>query len=206
MVLVDRFLGLLTLLIFVILATFISIELSSQIPNLYVWIIFFSLPAIGIIWIILQPPNKLFKKLKDNPHKVKSLVGTFLFKVGSAFLKFSRDRQVLISSLLLSFFLQFNVIIYYYLISLSLGFDIHIINFALIVPLTIFLMMIPITVNGIGIRENVLYFFFAFFGISKSQAIAFAWIEFGMLLILGLIGGVVFMLRKREKSQSVETA
>ena len=41
-----------------------------------------------------------------------------------------------------------------------------------------------------------LFFFFSFYGIPKTEAIAFAWIEFSMLLLLGIIGGIVYAFRK----------
>jgi len=56
--------------------------------------------------------------------------------------------------------------------------------------------MIPISVNGVGLREAALFLFLSQFGVLKSEAIAFAWIEYSMLLILGAIGGIVYTLRK----------
>ncbi len=195
-VMIDRFLGLLALLFLVIGSTFFSVEISSQVPSLTLWILFFSLAAGMVLSLVLWPPMKLFEKLRNRPNKIIAKIGSILYKVGSAFSQFSNNKKVLLKSLALSFLLQANVIFYYYLISVSLGFDVHIINFSLIIPLTIFVLMIPISVNGIGLRENVLYFFFSFFGIAKTQVIAFAWIEFSMLLVLGIIGGIVYVLRK----------
>ncbi len=57
-------------------------------------------------------------------------------------------------------------------------------------------MMLPISVNGIGLRENTFFFFLGIFGIIKSNAIAFAWIEFSFILIQGIIGGLIYALRK----------
>jgi len=205
-ILVDRFLGLLTLLIFVLISTFFSLELTSQIPNLKLLLIFLSLSSVFIIWLILSPPLKLFNRIHHNSNKYISKLGSILVKVGEAFLQFSQNKKVLFKALLLSFLLQGNVILYYYLISVALDFDIHILNFSLIIPLTIFILMIPLSINGIGLRENVLFFFFSFYGITKSQAIAFAWIEFSMLLALGLIGGLVFVFRKREKKANLSVA
>jgi hypothetical protein len=57
-------------------------------------------------------------------------------------------------------------------------------------------MMLPVTVNGIGLRENALFFFLSFYGVLKPQAIAFAWVVYGMLLVFGIIGGFVYLFRK----------
>jgi len=198
-VIVDRFLGLLTLLIFVLISTFFSIEVVSKIPNLTIWLIGISFAAGINVWLIFSPPIKLFTRISNSNNKFISKIGSILLKIGNAFNDFSSKKKVMFKAFFLSVFLQLNVILYYYLISVSLGFNIHFINFSFIIPLTIFVLLIPISINGIGLRENILFFFFSFYGISKAQAIAFAWLEFGMLLILGLIGGLVFMLRNYDK-------
>ncbi|MEE9430497.1 MAG: lysylphosphatidylglycerol synthase transmembrane domain-containing protein [Melioribacteraceae bacterium] len=195
-VVVDRFMGLLTLLVFVIIATFFTEKITSQIPNLNAWLILLVIGALSIVWFILFPPLSLFEKLSDNNNSIVKKIGGLLHKLGSAFAQFSTKKEALVKAIFLSVLLQANVVFYYFLISQALNFNIDIINFFLIVPLTIFIMMIPISINGIGLRENTLFFFLSFYGVAKSQAITFAWLEYGMLLILGIIGGIVYALRK----------
>jgi len=195
-IITDRFLGLLSLLVFVIVSTFLSVEVSSKIPNLALWITFFSLTAFFVLLFILKPPVNFLRKITNSKNKIISKIAAGLLKIANAFSHFGDNKKILIKALALSLLLQANVVFYYYLISVALGFNIHFFNFSLIIPLTIFTLMIPITVNGIGLRENVLFFFFSFFGIVKTQAIAFAWIEFSMLLLLGIIGGLVYLFRK----------
>jgi len=195
-VMVDRFSGLLTLLIFVIIATFFTEKITSQIPNLTLWLTILSMGAISIVWFILSPPLSLFEKLLQSNNSIIKKIGSILHKIGSAFSQFSTKKSALLKAIGLSVLLQANVVFYYFLISEALNFNIDIINFFLIVPLTIFIMMIPISLNGIGLRENALFFFLSFYGIVKSQAVTFAWLEYGMLLILGILGGIVYALRK----------
>ncbi|MFZ1289721.1 MAG: lysylphosphatidylglycerol synthase transmembrane domain-containing protein [Melioribacteraceae bacterium] len=192
---VDRFLGLLALFIFVILSTLFSVEISFLIPNLDLMILVSLLIILLIILFIFNPPLKLFRNLSEKKNKITRKIGILLLKLSEAFGHFRNKKGQLFQALLLSFLLQANIIVYYYIISKALGFDIHILNFSLIIPVTIFITMFPLSVNGIGIRENILFFFFSFFGITKSQAIAYAWIEFGMLLLLGVVGGIIYITR-----------
>jgi len=195
-IVVDRFMGLVTLLIFVIISTFFDNEIFKYVPSLWIWISFLSICAIIIITFLLFPPLNLFDKLRNNQNKVISKIGSIFYKFGDACSKFRNDKPVLIKGMLLSVILQTNVVFYYYLISLALGISVPFFVFFLIIPLTIFIMMLPISMNGIGLRENALFFFLSFYGVVKSQAIAFAWLEYGMLLILGIIGGIVYLIRK----------
>jgi hypothetical protein len=73
---------------------------------------------------------------------------------------------------------------------------IPLVSFFLIIPLVTLLMMLPVSINAIGIRENAFIFFFATFGIFSPEAVAFAWIAYGLVLVQGVLGGIVYALRK----------
>ncbi|MEM7644510.1 MAG: lysylphosphatidylglycerol synthase domain-containing protein, partial [Pseudomonadota bacterium] len=98
--------------------------------------------------------------------------------------------------LILSILLQINVVTFYWILSQSLDLDVPYAAFYAIVPIAIFAMMAPFTINGIGIREAVFIFLLGLWGIDPSLALAFAWIEFATVLAAGLLGGVVYMLRR----------
>ena len=50
--------------------------------------------------------------------------------------------------------------------------------------------------NGVGVRENAFVLFLGMFGVAAPTAVAFTWIGFGMILIYGAMGGVVYALRR----------
>jgi hypothetical protein len=72
--------------------------------------------------------------------------------------------------------------------------------FLLIVPLATFVMMIPVTINGIGLRENVLALFLAVYGVGNSEAVAFAWLLYRGGLIQGVLGVVVYVMRRSPQA------
>jgi hypothetical protein len=119
-----------------------------------------------------------------------------LEKTVNAFEIFRGEKKVLLNALGISILIQAKVITYYFLISLSLDFSIPYFNFFLIVSLASFIMLLPISINGIGLRENIFVFLLATFSVAKPDAIAFAWIIYGLIIIQGLIGGVIYAFRK----------
>lgn len=195
-VILDRFLGLLTLLLFAVISMILSPHLSDKIPGIIFWIFLITIGALLIVWFILSPPLKYFENLKNKNKGIISKIAGFIFKIDTAFSQFSDKKGKLFSALGLSFLLQLNVVFYYYLISQSLGLEVAFIDYFLIVPLTIFITMIPISFNGVGLRESALFLFLSQFGVLQAEAIAFAWLEYGMLLLLGIIGGIFYTLRK----------
>ncbi len=195
-IILDRFLGLLALLIFAVISIMFSDDIAKIVPGIHFWAFVISLGAGIIIWFIVSPPLEFFLNLSKNQKGLIGKIAGLINKIDIAFSRFTNKKKSLFLAFILSILLQLNVVLYYYAISLALNLKVEFIDYFLIVPLTIFITMLPISFNGIGLRENALFLFLAPFGVLLSQAIAFAWIEFGMLLIIGAVGGIIYMLRK----------
>lgn len=193
---VDRFLGISALMFYALIATFFAHNITQRIPYLYLWVILGAMGMAFIIWIIFLPSRKLLKLVERIHIPFSRKLQRILEKIIEGFWKFKGQKKVLVKALGYSFVLQANVVLYYFLISVALDFHIPLYNFFLIVPLSIFIMMMPISINGIGLRENAFFFFLASFGIARPEAVAFAWIEYGILLLQGVLGGIVYALRK----------
>ncbi len=191
-VFVDRFLGLLVLMLFASVAALFSPEIMSSDPSLYAWVIVGALGCVSLTAILFVPSEYLPRALARLPIPFKEK----LLKILRSFLAFQGKTAVLIHALWLSLLLQANVVVHYFLISEALGLNIPFMSFFLIVPLATFIMMLPISINAIGVREGTFAFFFAAFGVLRPEAIAFSWIVYGMIVVQGLIGGVLYALRR----------
>jgi glycosyltransferase 2 family protein len=64
---------------------------------------------------------------------------------------------------------------------------------------------VPISVNGIGLREQLHYLLFAGLGVSKELAVGASVIVFSQFLILSVFGGLLW-LRLRARASSKEVA
>ncbi len=191
-VFVDRFLGLLALMLFALLAMLNANELTASIPYLYLWVSLGIAGMLVFVWMIFMPPRWLPELVAN----LKMPFGNKIRGIIEAFLAFQGQRTVLLKALFLSALLQANVVVHYYLIARALNLPIPFFSFFLIIPLATVITMLPISVNGIGIRENSYIFFFAPFAISTPQAVAFAWVAFGMVVVQGVLGGIVYALRR----------
>ena len=195
-VFVDRFLGLVALMLFALCGLLIVDQLSASLPLLPLWMGLGFLGMLLVIWIIFFPSGKILSWLQGIRLPGWKKLQKILDKIVTAFLVFKGQKKALLSSLWLSILLQTNVVLDYFLIAKALNFDISLANFFLIIPLAIFIMMLPISINGIGLRESVFVFFFSAFGVVKYQAIAFSWLAYGLVILQGLLGGIVYALRR----------
>jgi uncharacterized membrane protein YbhN (UPF0104 family) len=93
--------------------------------------------------------------------------------------------------------LQLNVILYYFLIGLALHLNIQFIDYFIFIPIVLVIQIIPITINGLGLREGSYIEIFKFYGISPQAAVSFSLVDVGFNLVLGLIGGIIYVSRKK---------
>ena len=86
------------------------------------------------------------------------------------------------------------------IVAYALDINVPVTGMFIIIPLATLIMLLPVSINGVGVREATLVFFFSIYGVSAESAIAFAWIWLAMLLGQGVVGGIVFMFRKNRPS------
>ena len=191
-VFVDRFLGLLALMLFALLALLAANALTERIPLLPVWLLAGTAIMVAAVWLLFMAPRRLPELIAG----IKLPFGDKMRRLIDAFLAFKGEREVLFKALGLSVLLQTNVVLHYYLIARALDLPIPFYSFFLIIPLATVITLLPISVNGIGVRENAYIFFFAPFAVATAEAIAFAWIAYGMVVLQGVIGGIVYAVRR----------
>lgn len=196
-VIVERFLGLFALMVFAVLALALATELTTQVENLWIWSLLTFATMLTVVWLLFFHSGKVpwLRKILDLPGM--SLINKQVMKVTESFAPFRGKTRVLVWSMLLSLLLQLNVIFHYYLISEALGISIPFVKFLVIIPLSMFIQMVPVSINGIGIRESFYVFFLSnIYGAPIATSMAFSWIAYGMILFLGVLGGVIYAIRK----------
>ena len=83
-----------------------------------------------------------------------------------------------------------------YIVALSLQLQIPLIAFFIAIPLIELIRMIPITFQGIGVRESLFILFFDYYGVSSSDAVLLAIVIYFLLNINGVLGGFLYLFRK----------
>jgi uncharacterized protein (TIRG00374 family) len=107
-----------------------------------------------------------------------------------------RDKPgVLLLAFLISIALQINVVLFYYFIGVSLAMGVSLLYFFIIVPVALVVLLVPVSINGIGIREGIFVFLLTALNVAASEAIALSWLSFGLSLTQGVLGGIIFAFR-----------
>jgi len=198
---VERFSGVVSASVYAVVALFLGFTAIGNQPVIIPIIIFFSVVVI-ISLVIIFPSmfglSKFLKRLK--------FVNMMREKMSNAFntlLSFKRHKMALLKVLIYSFLLQFAVILNWYLAALALGIDLSLTAFIFIVPVVSTIAMIPISIGGIGLRENSLVFIMVAMGVVNEKAALCSLLILFMLVIVGMAGGIVYILRPYFERKSV---
>jgi uncharacterized membrane protein YbhN (UPF0104 family) len=79
------------------------------------------------------------------------------------------------------------------LLGVALDLPVPWLGYFVVVPLVTLLTMLPITFNGIGVREGSLVLLLASYGVIEEQAITLGVGWFALSLSVGLVGGVIYL-------------
>jgi uncharacterized protein (TIRG00374 family) len=82
-----------------------------------------------------------------------------------------------------------------YLTAVSLGMNVALIYFVMLVPIISFLSSLPISANGIGVAEGGFVFFFGQVGASASEALTLALVMRVMMIVATLPGAVLLAVQ-----------
>ncbi|MGB4259617.1 MAG: lysylphosphatidylglycerol synthase transmembrane domain-containing protein [Phycisphaerae bacterium] len=205
-IVVDRLLGLLAVLFYAFVALLVlGRSIGPDAPKLYATVLVVAGGLLGALMAAIAPPRPL-RRLQDRLRAVlPARLGDLQDRTLAAFAAF-RDRQrSLALAMGLSILLQANVVVNFYFFALALHQPVPFHAFFLIVPLASLIMMAPVSINGIGLREHALIALLGLYGITRPEAVAFAWLAYGLLVVQGLAGGIVYSLRRRGRSAQIPT-
>jgi glycosyltransferase 2 family protein len=112
-----------------------------------------------------------------------------------ALLPYRRTPGPVAAALALSFLFQGVVILVVFLNAKALSHDVPVFALAVFVPLISLAGMLPVSVNGLGLREALYVLLFGRIGIPADVALLMALLYFAVTLIASLPGGIVYLLQ-----------
>jgi uncharacterized protein (TIRG00374 family) len=82
---------------------------------------------------------------------------------------------------------------------LGMGYSgVSVLAFFIYVPIINVVSMIPVSLNGLGVRENSYVILFSRVGLSGELALAVSLVSFFLIFVFSLIGGILFVFQRRR--------
>lgn len=157
----------------------------------------FALAIGGFLAILVFYGSEGFANwLKRIVAKLPAKISGHLLSIFDAFWHFSKSKTVVLYAFILGLILQFNVILYYYFIARGLGMNLGLMEASIVMPILICIQLLPLTPNGIGVREFSYIYLMKPFGVTEAQAVAFSLWDYVLTFAYGLIGGILYLTKK----------
>ncbi len=193
----ERLSGILALLVFAVGAALMRIDVISHFPILYLALLANAVALVVIAMALTRPLPRWLRPRKESDRWIDRLLAKGeRFQEAAAGLL--RKRGIWLRVMTWAFLLQANVILHYWLLGRSFHLDrIGLADYFFIIPLLLFILSIPISINGLGVRDLTLIQLFGVFGVPAAAAIAFSLLDVLFNLLLGVIGGVLYLVRRK---------
>lgn len=187
-VIAERLLAGLALALTAVIALAFSSGYAAQVgPTVLVSVLVFG----GLIALLAIPAvgTKLGRLLPEG--RAKSLA-TVTTRMGELF----RNRSVFLQVMVLSFVFQATVVLVAWAGFAAIGVPVSLGACFLFIPIISAIQLVPVSLNGLGVREGAYVFFFGSIGVGQLESVA-ASLLFGLLVAaVSLAGGVLFATRR----------
>ena len=128
-------------------------------------------------------------------------VDTRLARLTSALSRFGQAPGALLGCFLGALLVQTILVGFYLAIAYSLSIPIGFSELAVIVPTTFIVQMVPLSMNGFGVREATFGFYFTRLGLPLESALLISFMGAALIMLFSLSGAVAYVTRGRRVAQ-----
>jgi uncharacterized protein (TIRG00374 family) len=197
-VLVDRLMGLVAFFAAAVLVALVLVFMlgsSLELEVIVAWVLAaFGALLIGLALLFSRRLTQRGAFLFDMP--VLSRFRPMASRVFHALQVYRSSYGVLIRAFLISFVVMLITSVAQYAIARSMGLDIPVVYFFLFNPLIAFVLVVPVSVNGIGLKEAAFVFFYGLVGVAQPAALSISLLFHGIIVASSLPGGLVWLRRR----------
>jgi uncharacterized protein (TIRG00374 family) len=202
--LLDRILGLVSILLMGLVAVVFTPNLKLSVDTKILLVMFGITLAVGLRFLfsdyIARLAESLHNKFKENK------IFHFIFTIISTLHEYRKKRTQILFTLFISFMAQYLIILCFLLIGISLNIEIPVSIYFTIIPIVFVATSLPISIGGLGVRESVLIYLLVFFQADKQAAIALSLIYFATVILITLPGSLVILHNSKKAGANVKNA
>ena len=163
---------------------------------------YFAVMVLVLLLILLGSWKKTFRLI---PAKWKK--SDVVKKTSEAYVFFLSHKLCFWGGLLLSAIAHIALMLTFYFVALGAGIGLSFWDLSAILPLVGLVTLLPITPNGMGIREFAFIHFLSVHHVAQSSALALSLGGFFIILLWNLLGGLVYLqFRTHPKASDLKNA
>ena len=196
-VLVDRILGFVGLFIFALFAVLYLLVERNETEFLPFMVIGLSV-VIVITYVFFS--ERAYSFISPAIRKMKVLkIGERINRLHEAGTEFGGAWGVISLCVAHSILIQATLAVAPFFVLLGMGHsEVGLISFFIYVPIINVISMIPVSLNGLGVRENSYVILFSRVGLDGEVSLAVSLVSFFIIFVFSLIGGLFFIFQRRR--------
>ena len=146
--------------------------------------------ALGAFGLAVSPRGLAWfdLRLKNFP---PSRLQTLLDRVAAPLRAYGGQPIILAWAFLIGLGIHLINVAAYVVLAHALGVSLDMIGATSLYAITSVIVMVPISISGLGLRDWFTVLFFEALGLSADTGVAFAWLGLAVNLMIGLVGGIV---------------
>jgi hypothetical protein len=190
-VLVDRGIGLLGLVFVAAVGTTLAARMSEALGPVGPGVLWTALAgALLIATPAVMLPHHVGRVLRPLRALHQQWVEVRIERLTSALARFREAPSALLICFLGAILVQAVLVAFYAAIALGLGLSVPLTHLAIVVPLSFIVQMLPLSVNGFGIREATFVVYFQQIGLPAESALALSFIGAALIMLFSTSGAV----------------
>ncbi len=198
-VLVDRGLGLLGLVFVAASGATLAASNSARLGPLGPGALWGALMAgIGVSAPMVMRPEGVGRMLRPLERVHQEWVGERIGRLTSALAKFRAAPGSLVRCFFGAIAVQGTIVVFYAATARALAVPIPFAHLAVLIPLSFIVQMLPVSVNGFGVREATFSVYFARIGLPLESALALSFTGAVLMMVFSTSGAVVYLVRRGQ--------
>ena len=194
-VLVDRVLGLTALILVASFGAFAAWLMGIHVPGArWLWIV--AAGGVVLTVVVIAVPKLTAYLLAPIGLLKRPWLDERVQRLENAIKRFRETPSALVGAFAGALVVQITVVAFYLLTAQGLSVPLPLLLGAVLIPVSLAVQMLPLSINGFGVREAVFAFFFRRFGLPIDAAVALSLVSTGLVMGLSLVGGVMFLRRR----------
>ncbi len=193
-VFLDRYIGLISAIIFAAIAS-LSVRLEINGFTIYYWILLIFIVSILLSILLATDFARRLNKLLGTRLKTVQNIISMINESSKTILK---NPRVVVWTFLTSAGYLLLLVAINYIFIISIGKSIELNDLFVFLPVIALLTSIPISINGLGLREGAYIYLFATIGFTNSESLSISLLNFILFLLTGLPGAIFYLLSSRK--------
>jgi uncharacterized membrane protein YbhN (UPF0104 family) len=195
-VLVDRGIGLLGLVLIAAVAATVATGsggAEGPVPSYALWAGFVGATAVALPAVLA--PHGLERLLQPLRAVHPEWVGARLQQLTGVFTRFREAPRALAGCFVGAIVVQALLVAFYAAVAYSIKVPVSPWHMAVVVPMSFLVQMLPISVNGLGLREATFSLYFTRLGLPIEAALVVSLVGAGLVMLFSLSGAAVYVTR-----------